>query len=265
MTPTTIRVGDIDIIPVSDGVAKLPRDYFAGADWEQHRALLHEDGSMHLPIGCFVVRTGDRTVLVDCGLGPLDLGWLVGGRLPDALAAAGVAREDIDTLVCTHLHLDHAGWLAHDGAPFFPNATVRFGAADWHTWVERAHERDTVRNAMLMLQAQDRLEPIDADGAAIAPGITARAAPGHTLGSHLLVISSGDERVLLLGDAVTCPVQLTEEDWVGMSDMDPALARRTRDALWAELEGTDTRITAAHFPELQFGRVLRGQGRRYFS
>jgi hypothetical protein len=47
--------------------------------------------------------------------------------------------------------------------------------------------------------------------------------------------------------------------------MDPALARRTRDALWAELEGTTTQFTAAHFPGLQFGRVLRGQGKRYFS
>jgi len=167
--------------------------------------------------------------------------------------------------VCTHLHLDHAGWLVHDGAPFFPNATVRFGAADWQPWVVEANEKDRIRNAMLLLQEMDRLQPIDTDGESIAPGITARSAPGHTMGSNLLVLSSGDERVMLLGDAVTCPVQLGEEDWQGISDMDPALARRTREALWAELEGTSTRFTAAHFPGLQFGRVLRGNGKRYFS
>jgi glyoxylase-like metal-dependent hydrolase (beta-lactamase superfamily II) len=204
-------------------------------------------------------------VLIDAGLGPLDLDWLVGGQLPGALAAHGVAPEDIDTVVCTHLHLDHAGWIVDDGKPFFPNATVRFGAADWQRWVEDAKEGDRIREAMLLLDRQHRLEAIDADGASIAPGITARAAPGHTLGQQLLVISSGDERVMLLGDAVTCPVQLTEEDWQNVSDMDPALARRTRDALWAELEGTDTKFTAAHFPGLEFGRVLRGQGKRYFS
>jgi glyoxylase-like metal-dependent hydrolase (beta-lactamase superfamily II) len=260
-----MKIGDIELLPVSDGLARLPQEYFAGADWSTHQELLDADGRMHLPIGCFVIRTGDRTVLVDCGLGPRTLDWLVGGELPEALAAVGVAPADIDTVVCTHLHLDHAGWLVHEGAPFFPNATVRFGAADWDTWVVDAHEKDRIRNAMLLLEAQDRLSPIDADGESIAPGVTARSAPGHTMGSNLLVISSGDERVLLLGDAVTCPVQLTEEDWNGISDMDPALARRTRDALWAELEGTDTRFTAAHFPDLQVGRVLRGNGRRYFS
>jgi glyoxylase-like metal-dependent hydrolase (beta-lactamase superfamily II) len=260
-----MRVGDIEVIPVSDGIGKLPKAYFPNADWSAHEALFGEDGTMHIPIGCFLIRTGDRTVLIDAGLGPLDLDWLVGGQLPSALAAHGVTPEDIDTVVCTHLHLDHAGWIVDDGKPFFPNATIRFGAADWQRWVEDAKEGDRIREAMLLLDQQHRLEAIDADGASIAPGITARAAPGHTLGQQLLVISSGDERVMLLGDAVTCPVQLTEEDWQNVSDMDPALARRTRDALWAELEGTDTQFTAAHFPGLQFGRVLRGQGKRYFS
>jgi glyoxylase-like metal-dependent hydrolase (beta-lactamase superfamily II) len=260
-----MKIGDIELLPISDGLAKLPQEYFTGADWSRHRDLLADDGNLHLPIGCFVIRTGDRTVLVDCGLGPLTLDWLIGGQLPDALLSVGVERDEIDTVVCTHLHLDHAGWLVHEGEPFFPNATVRFGAADWDAWVVNAHEKDRIRNAMLLLEAQDRLSPIDTDGESIAPGVTARSAPGHTLGSHLLVLSSGDERVLLLGDAVTCPVQLTEEDWNGISDMDPALARRTRDALWAELEGTDTRFTAAHFPDLQVGRVLRGNGKRYFS
>jgi glyoxylase-like metal-dependent hydrolase (beta-lactamase superfamily II) len=260
-----VRIGDIELIPVSDGLVRMPKRYFPNADWTSHESLFHDDGTMHLPIGCFLVRTGDQTVLVDAGLGPLDLGWLVGGELPGALAAHGVTPADIDVVVCTHLHLDHAGWIVEGGAPFFPNATIRFGAGDWQRWVDEAPEGDRIRDAMLLLDAQHRLESIDADGASIAPGITARAAPGHTLGQHVLVVSSGDERVLLLGDAVTCPVQLTEEDWQNVSDMDPALARRTRDALWAELEGSDTSFTAAHFPELQFGRVLRGQGKRYFS
>lgn len=260
-----MRVGDIEILPVSDGLAKLPKRYFANADWSAHEALLHEDGTLHLPIGCFVVRTAGQTVLVDAGLGPLELDFLVGGELPAALAAVGVTPADIDVVVCTHLHLDHAGWIVEDGKPFFPNATVRFGAADWEHWVAGAPEGDRIRDAMLLLDAQQRLEAIDADGTTIAPGLTARAAPGHTMGQHILVVSSGDERAMLLGDAVTCPIQLTEEDWSGISDMDAALARRTRDALWAELEGSDTSFTAAHFPDLQFGRLLRGNGKRYFS
>ena len=261
-----MRVGDLEVLPVSDGIGKLPKRYFPNAEWtEAHDPLFHEDGTMHLPIGCFVVRTGDTTVLVDAGIGPLDLGWLVGGELPSALASAGVRPEDIDIVVCTHLHLDHAGWLVDGGTPFFPNATIRFGSGDWQRWVLEAPEDDRIRNAMLFLDEQGRLDAIESDGETIAPGITARAAPGHTLGQHILVLSSGEERAMLLGDAVTCPIQLTEDDWYGISDMDPALANRTRHALWDELEGTDTQFTAAHFPGLQFGRLLRGNGRRWFA
>jgi glyoxylase-like metal-dependent hydrolase (beta-lactamase superfamily II) len=118
---------------------------------------------------------------------------------------------------------------------------------------------------MLLLDGLGRLEPIEVDGERLAPGVTARAAPGHTEGHTIVVLSSGEERAMLLGDAVTCPIQLTEEDWDQVSDMDPALGNRTRRALWDELEGTDTRISSAHFPGLAFGRVLRGQGRRWFA
>ena len=261
-----MKVGDLEVLPLSDGVALLPKRYFPTAEWtEAHDALFDQDGNMALPIGCFVVRTGDTTVLVDAGIGPVDLGWLVGGELPDALASAGVRPEDIDVVVCTHLHLDHAGWVVDDGKPFFPNATVRFGVGDWQTWVLDAPEEDRIRKAMLLLDEQGRLSPIESDGETIAPGITARAAPGHTLGQHILVLSSGDQRAMLLGDSVTCPLQLTEEDWYGISDMDPALANRTRQVLYDELEGTDTQFTAAHFPGLQFGRLLRGNGKRYFA
>jgi glyoxylase-like metal-dependent hydrolase (beta-lactamase superfamily II) len=110
-----------------------------------------------------------------------------------------------------------------------------------------------------------RIDVIDSDDTTVAPGITARHAPGHTHGHMVLVLSSGDERAVLVGDAVTCPVQLEEPDWMAMSDVDQQMAARTRDALYAELEGTDTTVVGAHFPGLEFGRVMTGKGKRYFS
>jgi len=261
-----MQVGDIQMLPVSDGWFHMTREFFLGADWSGHEELFDHDGRLDLPIGCFVIRTGDATVLVDAGVGPTNRvpQMLTGGQLPAALAAAGVRREDVDVVVCTHLHLDHAGWLVQDGEPFFPNATVRFGAGDWERWVDGAREGDHVRESMLRLDARQRLEAIDDDGVQLAPGVTTRAAPGHTHGHQVIVVSSGDERALLLGDSITCPLQLEHEDWGAVSDMDPALARRTRELLWAELEGEHTTGVGAHFPELQHGRVLRGQGRKWF-
>ena len=80
-----------------------------------------------------------------------------------------------------------------------------------------------------------------------------------------VVVSSGDQRAFLLGDAMACPAQLEDAEWAAMSDIDPKLSSRSREALYKELEGSDTVAVASHFPDLQFGRVLRGEGKRYFA
>jgi hypothetical protein len=75
-----LEVGGLRVVPVSDGLARLPPGYFGNVDWERHRALLGPDGTLDLPIGVFLVRGPERTVLVDAGVGPLrDDTWL-GGR-----------------------------------------------------------------------------------------------------------------------------------------------------------------------------------------
>lgn len=86
--------------------------------------------------------------------------------------------------------------------------------------------------------------------------------PGHTPGHTALVVSDGAERVLLLGDAVHCPVELEQAEWDGLGDVDPELAKRTREALAREIEGDDAPVGAAHFPGLRFGRLLVAEGKR---
>jgi glyoxylase-like metal-dependent hydrolase (beta-lactamase superfamily II) len=231
--------------------------------------LFDRHGEAWLPIGCFVVRTGDRVVLVDAGLGPVAKEMshgmkLVGGQLPTGLRAIGVAPAEVTDVVCTHFHNDHIGWLFDlEGRPFFPRATVWFGAADWdHYVVPDDRMVDHLRAGFRDATGSPRLRPLDAD-TAVAPGITAIQAAGHTPGHLCLVLSSGTERALLLGDAVTCPVQLDEPSWHSMADIDPALAERTRERLWRELEDGATTGVGAHFPELRFGRVLPGTARRW--
>jgi glyoxylase-like metal-dependent hydrolase (beta-lactamase superfamily II) len=167
-------------------------------------------------------------------------------------------------VLLTHLHLDHIGWVVRDGEPYFPNATVRFGEKDLDQFV-RTENPDFVAAPMIAaLEARGLVDPITSDGE-IAPGISTLHAPGHTLGHRCVVISSGDQRAFLLGDVIGCPVQIEEQEWGAMSDVDPKLAKRTRETLWKELEGTEDLVTAAHFSELQFGRILRGEGKRYFA
>ena len=259
-----MNLGELRIDAVADGTAKLPPAYFPNADWGPHQQLIGPDGMVDISLGCFLVRAGDRTVLIDAGIGPVDGPIFQGGQLPERLKEVGAVPEDIDTIICTHLHIDHVGWLVRDEKPFFPNATVHFGQADWKQFVTDVPASDMTRKAMEVLDAAGRAAPVEGD-TEVAPGICTRDAPGHTHGHICVVLSSGKERALLLGDAVTCPVQLAEPDWQAMSDVDPELAKRTRECLWRELEGTDNVAVAAHFPDLRFGRILRGQGKRYFA
>ena len=96
----------------------------------------------------------------------------------------------------------------------------------------------------------------------LIPGLDRLEAPGHTPGSTVIVLSSGRERAMLLGDVVHCPVELVDDEWEAMFDVDPELAKRTRVRLNRELEGSDIPVAAAHFDGLAFGRLLRGAGSR---
>jgi hypothetical protein len=77
------------------------------------------------------------------------------------------------------------------------------------------------------------------------------------------VLSSGTDRAILLGDVVHCPVELIDSDgFEAVGDVDRDLARRTRQAWINELEGTRVPASAAHFPEMKFGRLLPAEGKR---
>jgi glyoxylase-like metal-dependent hydrolase (beta-lactamase superfamily II) len=253
-------VGSTRVDAVTDGSFVARPGYF-GAPATARPELFDRDGAAWLPIGCFVVRTGDRVVLVDAGMGPEaqrlpDGMLLVGGQLPTGLRALGVAAGDVTDVVCTHLHADHVGWLFDaEGEAAFPAADVWFGAADGQHFVEGPGEMAPhVRAGFRRLTGDPRLHPLAAD-AVLAPGVEALLTPGHTPGHLCVSVTSGGVRLLLLGDAVTCPVQHAERGWHSMGDVDPVLADRTRQRLWRELADGRTTGVGAHFPLLAPGRV----------
>ena len=69
-----MRIGDIELTPLNDGMCKMPQDFYVGLDFSNHRELVAEDGLIHIPLGCFLIRTGETVVLIDAGLGHLELG-----------------------------------------------------------------------------------------------------------------------------------------------------------------------------------------------
>jgi glyoxylase-like metal-dependent hydrolase (beta-lactamase superfamily II) len=258
--------------------------FYPGLDVAVHPEVLDEDGTVHIPAGCFLVRTPSRTILVDAGIGPVSVEYpqgmpraraaagepepklAMGGLLPEALRRAGAKPDEIDTVFLTHLHPDHVGWVAPERRPYFPNARIMFGAADWDPLVAGAVPGSPgfeILDGLRAMHGAGRTDPVDGDVVPVAPGLTARHSPGHTPGSYVLIVSSGTDRAYLLGDVVACPLQLTENDISFLTDMDPALAARTRESLLRELENQQAAIGMDHFPGLEFQRILTGTGRQW--
>jgi glyoxylase-like metal-dependent hydrolase (beta-lactamase superfamily II) len=259
-----MQIGDVLIEPVHDGVMKMPATAFAGTTmelWAPHQQFLDADGRLEFALGGFLVRAKDRVVLVDAGIGDREgemrngAGFYKGGELLNSLARLNVRPEEVTDVVFTHLHFDHVGWASSGQAITFPNATYRCDTRDWE------HFRDNERVADILSAIEQRVETYEGSGP-LCPGIDAMSAPGHTPGSTILVLSSGTERGMLLGDVIHCPVELLDDEWSGLGDVDPELAKRTKNALAREIEGTDMPVAAAHFPGMVFGRLLKANGRR---
>ena len=253
-----MQVGAMRVDAISDGTFVVHPKYFGdGVPDDARPEVFGRDNLAWLPIGCFLIRTGDRTVLVDAGLGPdqdeLPHGMrLVGGQLFVGLGALGVGAADITDVVITHFHTDHVGWLFDLASePVFPNATIWYGAADWDYFVNgpgdiRPHIRDG------FLTNADRQHPLTHD-TTVTPGITAVLTPGHTPGHLSVSLASSNESLILLGDAITCPIQLAEPTWHSYGDLDPSTADRTRQRLWDQLRTIPG--VGAHFPALAGGQV----------
>jgi glyoxylase-like metal-dependent hydrolase (beta-lactamase superfamily II) len=265
-----MRVGEIEIVPVLDGTSQMPVrmafENMSEESWAPHRDLLTADGHIAVDFGGFLIRTGNRLALVDTGIGvvsqkaadTLGVDNFEAGRFLNSLASLGVSPADITDVILTHLHFDHVGWTTSRGEVVFNNATYRCDRRDWEHFV--GPDPGATRK---LSPLEGHLETFDRNGPILA-GVDVMSAPGHTPGSTVVVISSGQSRAMLLGDVVHCPVELIDEEWDGMADVDPALAKATRNALARELEGADIPVAAAHFPGLEFGRLLTGSGRRHW-
>lgn len=272
----SIRVGTLVVHPITDGTFVASPGYFhPQGQAADHPELFATHGKAWLPIGCFVLDHGDRTVLIDAGMGPNAMVsgercQLYGGQLLVGLNALDLSPAHITDVIVTHLHTDHVGWLfdAH-AQPVFKNAEIWFGLDDWDHFLVTPNTRmypDHLREGFLAEQAREtnHFRPLDTE-TAITPQVHFRPTPGHTPGHGSVLIASGTDRLIVLGDAITCPVQLDEPTWHSIGDVDPDLADRTRQALWRELEDPSAIGVGAHFPGLQHGRVLTATGARKWT
>lgn len=194
------------------------------------------------------------------------------GWLSVNLHAKGVRPEEITDVVLSHLHPDHMGWVARDGIPFFPKAKLWAHQADVDLFLGQESPDETTFKIMLGVDStKQRMAPVHDQihtwqrDCTVAPGIDLRWLPGHTPGSSITVVSSGDERAMILGDVIHCPLELVNDEFAIMADIDPAMAKKAKAVVRNEIEGANVHVSSSHFPGLQFGRLLAGMGKRQWS
>ena len=270
----TFTIGGMPIVALSDGApARALGGFFNNVDpaaWTRALGIASVEELVPFNFGSFLLRTEGHTVLIDSGLGPpaKAMGAPGGGELLERLAEQGVRPEEITDVVHTHLHGDHCGWnvgAGPDGAPrlTFPNATIRLSQKELAYWLDPASGSgdrfDVARAQTVPAQAAGHLETF-ADGAAILPGLTSVPTPGHTPGHTSIMVSAGNEHLLIVGDAAHHPVHFEHHDWIPGVDLDPAESTRSRGRLSALAADRGAVVTGGHFPILTLGHVRRVAG-----
>jgi glyoxylase-like metal-dependent hydrolase (beta-lactamase superfamily II) len=269
----TMRVGNVEVVALSDGgFTRAPGGFMPEVPaeaWEQYRAQhLDAEGNIRLNLGCFLVRSSGRTILVDTGIGGRGGGNFPPGRLMDELRAASVKPEEIERVVITHMHFDHIGWntIDREGHPVatFSKARYIIQWHEWDYWSKQDAAKQTMATLAFPIERAGQLNLVDPNHHP-TPELTMLPSPGHTPGHVSILISSGGEQAVILGDVAHSPVQVTEPDWSIVGDVDKDLGRQSRRALWDRIEQEGLRVAAGHFTGQNLGRFVRLEGKRHWQ
>jgi glyoxylase-like metal-dependent hydrolase (beta-lactamase superfamily II) len=274
------RIGEYQATVVSDGMLPLgkPAPAFPSADPQQIEALMNGAflpvNEANLEQNALILNTGRQLILFDTGMGDSmgPASRMFGpttGRLLQNMRAAGIEPSQIDLVVLTHAHCDHC-WALVDaqGNRNFPNAQVAVSEADLKFWTDDANKRGPefmaafIDGAKKNLSAyRDRMIMVS-DEREVAPGITALAAPGHTVGHHVYAISSGNQVVVNSGDMAHHHVLLLRQPlWEFAFDTDPKQSAQTRSRMLDRLATDRTQILSYHFPWPGLGHAVKeGEG-----
>lgn len=261
-------IGDWTVTSVSDGTLTLPAGFIfdpvedpALADLKTGFGL---GDTLTPPCNVTLLQNGTRNVLVDVGAGAEFQSSA--GQLTFALAALGLAPDDITDVIFTHAHPDHLWGLLDDFDDLaFWNASYQIGAAEWAYWTD-PNTVSTIGDARatFAVGASRRLERIAdqvtffADGDEILPGLAARATFGHTPGHMAFEVRQGSNALMILGDCIgNHHAAFVHPAWHLGSDQDPPAAAATRARLLDQLAHEQTAVLGFHLPGDGLGRVER--------
>jgi glyoxylase-like metal-dependent hydrolase (beta-lactamase superfamily II) len=269
-----LRIGDVEILAINDGVARRPlaEGFVRDVPLAQVQAALTEAGlpTTHVDISftAFVAIMGERRILMDAGNG--QFGAPTTGRLLANLQAAGISPDSIDTVVITHFHGDHINGLRNrEGQTPFTKAKVWVPEAEWAFWMDDARMNaapEGMRGAFQNVRRvfgpiAGEVQKFAAD-ATLMPGLRAVSAHGHTPGMSMFQVESRGQRFLNVADLSNIPALFVRQpDWAVTFDMDPQAARAVRRKILGMAAQDGVTVGGYHFPFPAFGAIrARGNG-----
>ena len=268
----TQTVGDYSVTPLWDGTIDANMEGIRGLDPRVAQELIEAErvrtgrDPVTMPVRAFLVRHGDRHLLVDAGTG--NSKGPKTGHLPASLVAFGVLPEQISTIVMTHIHMDHAGGLTDAaGKAQFPNAEIVLSEAEARYFLDTpvaeldARSQRNVAQQRAIFAAYGRRVRRVPDGAAVH-GLVAMATPGHTPGHTAWVVRSRGQSMAVLGDVIHLgAVQLARPDTAMIYDVDPVQAGATRRRLLDWVASERMLVAGAHIAAPGIGTIVRaGEG-----
>jgi glyoxylase-like metal-dependent hydrolase (beta-lactamase superfamily II) len=255
-------VGDVEVTAIYDGIWRKPHDptFIRNASVEDTKEALAKAGQttdfMPIPLTVYVLKIGDRLIMCDAGSGVGQ--WQANAtHLPANMMAAGIDYRQIGTVLISHFHPDHVWGLMEKGtnAPVFANAELVVNATEYNWWTDSgrvdklAEGRRPAGKRIADVFPTWRNWRLVGDGAEVAPGIQLIAAPGHTPGHSVLIVSSGKDQLMISADTMYVPALLAPHpDWQGTYDQDGPTAITTRRKIIDRAIADKMAIVGSHFP-----------------
>ena len=280
----TWRIGDVVVTRVVDMEVPgcPPEVVFSNLTPEQVRDVAWlqphyatPEGALNISVHAYVVESKGRKILVDTCVGndkPRHTPFfnMLSTPFLERLAEAGFKPDDIDYVLCTHMHIDHVGWNTHwtgeAWVPTFPKARYLFGRVEWAHWEsEIAQAATSEEEAELHAIMEDSVKPIIAAGLAdlietdhrITDEIRLFPTPGHTPGHVSVAITSGGRTAVIAGDIMHHPIQMADANFQANFDSDKTAAEVTRRAFLKDHENRDILVLGTHFARPCGGWVVR--------
>lgn len=267
------QIGDVTITQVVEHTTaslgeyllpKATRELMQSIDWMA--PFIDARGRLVLSIHALVIEAGEQTIVVDTCVGndkersyPK---WnLMQGDFMERFAAAGFATEQVNTVLCTHMHVDHVGWNTRKvddrWVPTFARADYLFAEDEWAYW--QAEEQD------FGPVVEDSVTPIFEAGLArivgqehrVSESVYFEPTPGHTPGHISIRIASRGEHAVITGDMIHHPCQMKFPEWSTQADFDQAQACETRMHFLDRYADEPVLVLGTHFAGPAGGRVVR--------